>query len=313
MLREQVDIKQFKKVMFIFNPNSGRQFFSNGLSNVNEILNLLRKKLGKQVMTEVEIKSFEEVRHVAARICDEDFDWVIVAGGDGTLRAITEVFVERSKFPYVSIFPAGTVNLVAKELMMPEDPARWMKKVEKGCATPVWLGKANNRIFLTVAGIGIDSMVIDNVSETEKKFFSKFAYVLQGTELVKRELLWKDWQYKFQVMIDDDGVWRDAASVIVAKSRYYAGRFSLVDGASLSSPKLHVCLFRGDKKIDFLRYLALIAADMLVYDKSVEIVEAQKVEIKCNTEKFAAELDGDCLVSSPLSISLLPSPIKFIS
>ena len=123
MLREQVDIKQFKKVMFIFNPNSGRQFFSNGLSNVNEILNLLRKKLGKQVMTEVEIKSFEEVRHVAKRICDEDFDWVIIAGGDGTLRAITEVFVERSKFPYVSVFPAGTVNLVAKELMMPEDPA----------------------------------------------------------------------------------------------------------------------------------------------------------------------------------------------
>ena len=114
-------------------------------------------------------------------------------------------------------------------------------------------------------------------------------------------------------MIDNDGIWRDASSVIVAKSRYYAGKFSLVEGASLSSPKLHVCLFPGDKKLDFLRYLALIAADALDYDKSVEIVEAKTVKIKCDTHKFAAELDGDCLVTSPLSISLLPDPIKFIS
>ncbi len=313
MLKESVDIKKFKKVMLVFNPNSGRQLFNDSASRVNEVRNLLRAILGSATLTEVAIRSFEEVRSIAKRICDEDFDWVIVAGGDGTLRAITEVFVENNKFPYMSVYPMGTVNLVAKELMMSPEPGKWVKRVSKGIAIPVWLGQANNRLFMTCAGIGIDSMVIDSVSETEKKYLSKFAYVLQGTELVKRELLWKDWQYKFQVMIDDDGVWRDAASVIVAKSRYYAGRFSLVDGASLSSPKLHVCLFRGVNKLDLLRYLALLATDTLAADKSVEIIEAKKVEIKCNIEKFAAELDGDCLVSSPLSIRLIPSPIKFIS
>lgn len=313
MLKESVDIKKFKKAMLVFNPNSGRQLFNDSASRVNEVRNLLRAILGSATLTEVAIRSFEEVRSIAKRICDEDFDWVIVAGGDGTLRAITEVFVENNKFPYMSVYPMGTVNLVAKELMMSPEPGKWVKRVSKGIAIPVWLGQANNRLFMTCAGIGIDSMVIDSVSETEKKYLSKFAYVLQGTELVKRELLWKDWQYKFQVMIDDDGVWRDAASVIVAKSRYYAGRFSLVDGASLSSPKLHVCLFRGVNKLDLLRYLALLATDTLAADKSVEIIEAKKVEIKCNIEKFAAELDGDCLVSSPLSIRLIPSPIKFIS
>ncbi|MEG1160247.1 MAG: diacylglycerol kinase, partial [Acidaminococcaceae bacterium] len=131
--------------------------------------------------------------------------------------------------------------------------------------------------------------------------------------MVKRELMKTAWQYKFQVMIDNDGIWRDAASVIVAKSRYYAGRFSLVDKASLSSPKLHVCLFTGCKRVDFLRYVALFATDMLELDRTVKIIEAQKVDIKSNVENFAAELDGDSLVSSPLSISLLPTPIKFIS
>ncbi|HIU64019.1 MAG TPA: diacylglycerol kinase [Candidatus Avacidaminococcus intestinavium] len=313
MHREHVELKKFKKVMLVFNPNSGRRLFVDTASRVNDIRNQLRELLGVQVLTEVSIYSFEEVRTIAQRICNEHYEWVIVAGGDGTLRAITEVFVENGKLPYMSVYPVGTVNLVAKELMLPADPDEWMKKVKRGMLTPVWLGQANNRVFLTVAGIGIDSLVIDKVTETEKKYLSKFAYVIEGTELVKRELLWQDWQYKFQVMINNDGIWRDAASVIVAKSRYYAGWFSLVDGASLSSAKLHVCLFHGVNKLDLLRYLGLLLTDSLATDKSVEILEAQSVEIRCNEENFAAELDGDSLVTSPLSISLLPEPVQFIA
>ena len=65
--------------------------------------------------------------------------------------------------------------------------------------------------------------------------------------------------------------------------------------------------------MDFLRYTALIAADMLNLDKSVEIYPATQVDIRCNVKKFAAELDGDAVVDSPLSIILLPKPLQFIS
>ena len=82
---------------------------------------------------------------------------------------------------------------------------------------------------------------------------------------------------------------------------------------SLSNPVLHVCLFTKDRCVDFLRYTALIAADMLSLDKSVEIYPASRVEIRCNVKQFAAELDGDAVVTSPLSISLLPKALQFIS
>lgn len=65
--------------------------------------------------------------------------------------------------------------------------------------------------------------------------------------------------------------------------------------------------------MDFLRYTALIAADMLTLDKSVEIYPAQQVDIRCNVKKFAAELDGDAVVNSPLSLVLLPKSLEFIS
>lgn len=309
----RVDISSFQKVMIVYNRNSGKQLFASMLARVNEVKKRLKQFVNPKNLETVEIRSFQEVEGLATRICQEKYDWVIVAGGDGTLRAIIDVFTRQGSMPYVSVFPAGTINLVAKELLMSNDPAKWAKRVGKGIVTPVQLGKANGHIFLTVAGIGFDSLVVDNVSELEKKFLSKLAYVWQGTEMMRKEFVYNNWRYRFQVRLDDEEKWYDASSVIVGKSRYYAGRYSLFTGASLSSPQLHVAIFTGNTRADFMRYAAVIAMEALPLDKSIIIKNANKIEIRCNVEDFAAELDGDAITSAPLQIELHPVPINFLA
>lgn len=309
----RVDISSFQKVMIVYNRNSGKQLFASMLARVNEVKKRLKQFVDPKNLETVEIRSFQEVEGLATRICQEKYDWVIVAGGDGTLRAMIDVFTRQGSMPYVSVFPAGTVNLVAKELLMSNDPAKWAKRVAKGIVTPVQLGKANGHIFLTVAGIGFDSLVVDNVSELEKKFLSKLAYVWQGTEMMRKEFVYNNWRYQFQVRLDDEEKWYDAASVIVGKSRYYAGRYSLFTGASLSAPQLHVAIFTGNTRADFMRYAAVIAMEALPLDKSIIIKKANKIEIRCNVEDFAAELDGDAITSAPLQIELHPVPINFLA
>lgn len=309
----RVDISSFQKVMIVYNRNSGKQLFASMLARVNEVKKRLKQFVDPKNLETVEIRSFQEVEGLATRICQEKYDWVIVAGGDGTLRAMIDVFTRQESMPYVSVFPAGTVNLVAKELLMSNDPAKWAKRVAKGIVTPVQLGKANGHIFLTVAGIGFDSLVVDNVSELEKKFLSKLAYVWQGTEMMRKEFVYNNWRYQFQVRLDDEEKWYEAASVIVGKSRYYAGRYSLFTGASLSAPQLHAAIFTGNTRADFMRYAAVIAMEALPLDKSIIIKKANKIEIRCNVEDFAAELDGDAITSAPLQIELHPVPINFLA
>ena len=275
----RVDIAAFQKVMIVYNRNSGKQLFASMLARVNEVKKRLKQVIDPKSLEIVEIKSFEQVEGLAARICQEKYDWIIVAGGDGTLRAIIDVFAKHEHMPYVSVFPAGTVNLVAKELL----------------------------------GIGFDSLVVDNVSELEKKLLSKLAYVWQGTEMMRKEFVYSNWRYKFQVRLDDEEEWYEASSVIVGKSRYYAGRYSLFNGASLCVPQLHVAIFTGDTRADFMRYAAVIAMEALQLDKSIIIRHAQKIEIRCNVEDFAAELDGDAITSAPLQIELHPVPINFLA
>lgn len=310
---EYVDVTKFKKVVLLYNRNSGKQLFASMMAKVNETFKLIKEVVGSKNAEMRDIKYFDQIPEIAQQIVEEKVDWVIIAGGDGTIRAMIEQLANRKYVPYISVFPAGTVNLVAKELLLKAEPHKWFKRVVKGIKVPVYLGRANGNVFLTVAGIGFDSLVVDNVTEKEKKLLNKLAYVLQGTEIMRKELLFNNWRYRFQVRFDDEEEWVEGTSVIVGKSRYYAGRYNLFNGASLSSPLLHVAVFTGDKRGDFIRYAACIAMEALSLDNDIIIRTAKKLEIRCNVEDFAAELDGDAVTTAPLEIAMEPKPINFLA
>ena len=313
MAIQYAEVDKFKKVVIVYNRNSGKQLFASMMAKINEIFKRLKDQLGFKTVELREIKRFDEIPAIAKEMKAEQVDWVVIAGGDGTIRALIEQLSNNNYLPYISVFPAGTVNLVAKELLMSGDPYKWAKRVLKGVEVPVYLGRANGHVFLTVTGIGFDSLVVDNVTEKEKKLLNKLAYVLQGTEIMRKEVLFSNWRYRFQVRFDDEEEWHEASSVIVGKSRYYAGRYNLFRGASLSTPWLYTALFTGAKRADFIRYAACIAMEALGLDKDIVVRKAKRLEIRCNVEDFAAELDGDAVTSAPLSIELEDEPIKFLA
>ena len=313
MAIQYAEVDKFKKVVIVYNRNSGKQLFASMMAKINEIFKRLKDQLGFKTVELREIKRFDEIPAIAQEMKAEQVDWVVIAGGDGTIRALIEQLSNNNYLPYISVFPAGTVNLVAKELLMSGDPYKWAKRVLKGVEVPVYLGRANGHVFLTVTGIGFDSLVVDNVTEKEKKLLNKLAYVLQGTEIMRKEVLFSNWRYRFQVRFDDEEEWHECSSVIVGKSRYYAGRYNLFRGASLSTPWLYTALFTGAKRADFIRYAACIAMEALGLDKDIVVRRAKRLEIRCNVEDFAAELDGDAVTSAPLSIELEDEPIKFLA
>ena len=308
-----VNIKNFKKIIIIYNGNSGKQFFASMMSKMNEIFKHVKAYWGVKNVEFYRLNRFAELDELTERIAKEEFDWVIIAGGDGTIRAVIEKLSDRNYLPYFSIIPAGTVNLIAKELLISNDPYKWMRRVLKGVEVPVYLGRTNDRTFLTVTGIGFESLVVDNVTELEKKLLSKAAYAWEGAELMRKELIFSNWRYRFKVRLDDSEEWLEATSVIVGKSRYYAGRYNLFKGASLSKPELHVAIFTGASRADFARYAACIAMEALEFDKSIIVRKAKKLEIVCEQGEFAAELDGDAVATAPLKISIEEKPILFIA
>lgn len=309
----QVDVRQFKKVLIIYNRYSGRQVFASMISRINEVYKLLKQELDAEIEL-LDVQFFEQMPKLAKKAAEEKCDWVIIAGGDGTVRAFVEDLLKLDFHPYISVFPAGTVNLIAKEMSLRNEPKQWVHRALKGFVYPFYTARANGNLFLTVASVGFDSLVVDNVGALQKRLLNKFAYVLQSTQLIRRELIFSDWRYAFRVRFDDEDEWYDGSSVIVGKSRYYAGRYNLFMEAALSSPFIHAAVFPGNKRADILKYASLIALEGLGLDKEILCRKAKKVEIESVnlTEDFPVELDGDVVAATPLKIAIMDEPLLFI-
>ena len=309
----QIDVRQFKKVFILYNRYSGKQLFASMISRINEIYKLLKRELDAEIEL-LDVQFFEQMPELARKAAEEKCDWVIIAGGDGTIRAFVEDLLKLDFHPYISVFPAGTVNLIAKEMSLRNEPKQWVHRALKGFVYPFYTARANGNLFLTVASVGFDSLVVDNVGALQKRLLNKFAYVLQSTQLVRRELIFSDWRYAFRVRFDDEEEWYDGSSVIIGKSRYYAGRYNLFPEAALSSPYLHIAVFPGNKRAEILKYASLVALESLNMDKGILCRRAKKAEIESVnlTEEFPVELDGDVVAATPLKIEIMDEPLLFI-
>lgn len=110
---------------------------------------------------------------------------VIVAGGDGTVRAVAEV-VRDTGIP-IALVPSGTGNLLARDLGTPlNDIAASVSLAFSGVDRPVDVGVAEledeenarrTHVFMVMAGIGLDAQMAQNTSAIAKQRLGWLAYV----------------------------------------------------------------------------------------------------------------------------------------
>ena len=100
-----------------------------------------------------------DARSFAARAAVEGFDLVLVAGGDGTINEAANGLAGSGVA--LGLAPAGTMNLLARILGLPLDPAAAVSRVIDGFR-PCRLrpGDAAGRVFLLMAGAGFDAWVL---------------------------------------------------------------------------------------------------------------------------------------------------------
>lgn len=110
---------------------------------------------------------------------------VLVAGGDGTVRAVSEGMA-KSGIP-LTIVPSGTGNLLARNLQLPlTDPSAMVKATFAGEHRPIDIGfaritredgESSEHGFVVMGGMGLDAAMIANTSGDLKKKVGWIAYI----------------------------------------------------------------------------------------------------------------------------------------
>jgi diacylglycerol kinase family enzyme len=117
-------------------------------------------------------------RGMAAKAAAERVDLVLACGGDGTVIACAEGLAG-GRIP-LAVIPAGTGNLLARNLRLPFGLDDALVVALTGDDMPLDMGSANGKPFVVMAGVGLDAKMLESTSESVKKRFGWAAYVISA-------------------------------------------------------------------------------------------------------------------------------------
>jgi len=204
----------------------------------------------------------------------------------------------------LALLPMGTANVLANEIGLGRDPAAIARGIAEGAARPIALGRANGRRFTMMAGVGFDAHVVAGVDRGLKRLIGKGAYVVESLRQLSR--------FGFpRYRVEVDGVAYDAASVIVARGRFYGGRFVCAPAAGLETAQLHVCLFGRGGRWAVLRYAVALMLGVLPRLPDYRIVPGQVVLIT-GPAGDPVQADGDIVAHLPVRIDLDPTALSLV-
>jgi diacylglycerol kinase family enzyme len=115
---------------------------------------------------------------------EQGADVVLACGGDGTVRSVAQALAGTGVA--MGLVPMGTGNLLAKSVGVPSDPAAATRVALTGDDRTIDVGRIRvdedeeERVFLVMAGTGLDAVVMENTGEALKARVGRLAYFISG-------------------------------------------------------------------------------------------------------------------------------------
>lgn len=291
----------FERIAVIYNPNSGRPRERAGA--IERFTQLLREA-GRSVAvcpTERPNHASELARERVA----EGYDLIIAHGGDGTMNEVLQGVV--GSRAALGFWPGGTANVLAAEIRFPSRIEEVVRRIIAGKTVDVTVGKANERYFLLMAGVGLDAAVAGSVDPWLKRRFGKLAFGVAALKFIWR---WDLAPFRVHLPEDNPIVGR---FVVAGNAHSYGGGFQLTPRAELTDPYLDLCIFTSDVPADYLRYAMAAMLGLhrelpgVVYRKvrAVRITSAAQLDAP-------VQLDGELAGTLPVTLQAIPGALKLL-
>jgi YegS/Rv2252/BmrU family lipid kinase len=257
-----------------------------------------RKKLGgglvelRRVLADAGIEDpawFEVPKSKFAPECireaiDGGADLIFVWGGDGIVQRCIDAVGDA---PVVlAILPAGTGNLLARNLEIPIDLAQAVEVGLHGAHRTIDVGRVNGERFAVMAGTGLDALMIRDAGRSMKDRFGRAAYVWTGAKHLKMP--------PFRARIEVDGIpWFDgkAGCILVGNVGKVLGGIEAFDDVDPEDGLLELGVVTAKGITQWTRTLVRTAVGSADRSKFVQTTKAKKIKIKLD-RKMPYELDG---------------------
>lgn len=294
-----------RQILVIFNPKSG-----NGENTVTRCADALRA-----AGCQVEMREMQKDVPVEDYLHDVDhYGCVIAAGGDGTVSGIA--YAMRFKNVPLLAYPAGTANLIAHNLELPEDPLQLAELVLAGHALRIDLGELTvgeqRHGFAMLAGAGADASMIKE-SEELKPRFGVLAYVMSAMKQVNPT------KTTFTLLVDGEQKVIEGIGVMVANFGKANFGLPITNDVSPSDGRFTVVVLKASNVLQLLPNLIdsvrskLNLGDPVFGSGNIETFEAAEITVQAE-HPLPLQYDGEVHVeTTPFHAKVLPGAIRFIT
>lgn len=234
------------------------------------------------------------------------YEVVIAAGGDGTVNDVIQALAGYRSA--LGVLPMGTVNVWAREMGIGLTTEEAREVILHGVRRRVDMGRAGQRYFLMMAGIGFDAEAARRVEHGKlKRFGLKFIEYLATVGIMS--VTHQSDTLRFTV----GGRKRseEALMVIVGNTRLYGGAMTFTQRAVADDGVLDIVVIGSGGLFHRLSVIGRALLRQPTAGPHVRYVRAQRVRIE-SRRPVPVQVDGEVIGSLPMTFSIAPQALSVI-
>ncbi|WP_066504890.1 diacylglycerol/lipid kinase family protein [Abyssisolibacter fermentans] len=292
-----------KKVMFIYNPTSGRQIIQRRIDNI--CIQLLNK--GYLVSKYATTKK-DDAMNRTIQCCKEDWDILLVSGGDGTVNEVAAGIVEGGRKIPVGILASGTVNDFAKFMNLPRQVDEFCEMIFSEKTIDVDLGKCNDLIYVNVSAGGLLTNVAHQASSELKTILGRMAYYIEGIkEIPKQRFIPIRLKFTSKEYSEEE----DVLLFLVSNSASIGGFKKFAPSAEVQDGYLDCVIIKKSEIQDIISICLKVLRGEHVNHPNVAYFKTKELSISNMSEKeIDIDIDGEYAGKLPVNFKVIPKAFK---
>lgn len=288
-----------KKAMLIINPTSGGEKaldYKEKLENkANEYFEYVETKITEKA---------KDATTFAEEASKENYEAVIVFGGDGTVNEVISGIAEKDYIPKLGIIPGGTGNLITKLLEISQDIDEAIDQLDFNKTNSIDIGKANKSYFGYIFSVGSLPEAIHNVEIEDKTKYGVLAYAINTIKSIV-----KDEVFNIKIDTENGNYEGEASQVLVLLSNYYADKKIFEEN---KDGYANILILKNASIISKLSLIPDLLKGDIVENDNIEYIRAKDITISSDA-KLESDIDGDQSDDLPVKITILGNHIEIYS
>lgn len=241
---------------------------------------------------------------LAAEAVKNGYSRVIAVGGDGTVNEVLNGIVHTGAT--LGVIPAGSGNDFVRSIPVSSDINQSIYNMIYGIEKKVDLGICNERYFINVASVGLDTEVAARTQKTKKYFSGSLAYTLSALYTI---FTYKGWN--MQIKVDGNIIKVKTLLTAIANGKYYGGGVMPTPKAKIDDGYLDVCHISHMSKLKMFMVLPKYMKGKHTDLSEVTLTKGRNITINCDTS-FPLNLDGEVFYVDKAEFSILEKSINVI-